>query len=178
MQPSPLLRLHHKVPHEHGLDQSFVFALPATTRLPFHGTYNLRTRGTQITVAAHRVVQRRLSRGLRMRTGSGHLSSKVMYCRFYAFMQFLRFRQHEKANAGTAKRCVKRAIVGYSVCVCVCAVRVCGSIATMTTTTTTTKSLNDSGKSKRQQKPALNCTNCNLILRFAWPTDTTYNNSN
>lgn len=55
-----------------------------------------------------------------MRTGSGHLSSKVMYCRFYAFMQFLRFRQHEKANAGTAKRCVKRAIVGYSVCVCVC----------------------------------------------------------
>lgn len=59
-----------------------------------------------------------------MRTGSGHLSSKVMYCRFYAFMQFLRFRQHEKANAGTAKRCVKRAIVGYSVCVCVCR-RVC-----------------------------------------------------
>lgn len=54
-----------------------------------------------------------------MRTGSGHLSSKVMYCRFYAFMQFLRFRQHEKANAGTAKRCVKRGRVCVWVSVCV-----------------------------------------------------------
>lgn len=54
-----------------------------------------------------------------MRTGSGHLSSKVMYCRFYAFMQFLRFRQHEKANAGTAKRCVKRGRVCVGVYVCV-----------------------------------------------------------
>lgn len=38
-------------------------------------------------------------------------------------MQFLRFRQHEKANAGAAKRCVKRACVAVCVCVrleCVC----------------------------------------------------------
>jgi len=58
-------------------------------------TYNLRAKGTQITVVA---VNGGRDRG-QNRTGSGHLSCKLMYCRFYAFMQFLRFRQHDTANA-------------------------------------------------------------------------------
>lgn len=92
-----------------------LFSLSLPRHAPHGCTYNLRARGTQITVG--RVVDE--EGAVSMRTGSGHLSSKVMYCRFYAFMQFLRFRQHEKANAGTAKRCVKRGRVCVGVYVCV-----------------------------------------------------------